>query len=166
VADPEKLESYKRLYRDMRATWSRNYQLPYAHFGTVGAVALDMHGNVAAAVSTGGRWFKIHGRIGDSAVIGAGIYADNDSGAVCATGHGELMIRLCLSKYACDLLKGNNPCQSAKKAIGLLTQKFGANTGAIIIAIDTKGQFGMSTNTKSMPVAMKSSKDEKTRIFF
>lgn len=165
--DPEKLDRYERLYKEMRTMWGRNYQLLLSsrHFGTVGAVALDRHGNVAAAVSTGGRWLRMHGRVGDSAVIGAGIYADNGSGAACATGHGELMIRLCLSKYTCDLMKKCSPSQSAKKAIGILTKKFGANTGGII-AVDTKGRFGMSTNTGSMPVAMKSSKDEKTQVIF
>jgi beta-aspartyl-peptidase (threonine type) len=167
VPTPEKLESYQRLCKEMRTVWSRNYQLLLSsrHFGTVGAVALDRHGNVAAAVSTGGRWLKMHGRVGDSAVIGAGIYADNGSGAACATGHGELMIRLCLSKYTCDLMKKCDPSQSAKKAIEVLTKKFGANTGGII-AVDTKGRFGMSMNTGSMPVAMKSSKDEKTQVIF
>ena len=58
--------------------------------GTVGAVAIDRDGNMASAVSTGGRWLKMSGRIGDSAIIGGGIYADNRLGAVCATGNGEL----------------------------------------------------------------------------
>jgi beta-aspartyl-peptidase (threonine type) len=186
VPTPTKLDKYERLYKEMKTRWSRNHELLLPsgrHLGTVGAVALDRHGNVAAAVSTGGRWLKMHGRVGDSAVIGAGIYADNESGAACATGHGELMIRLCLSKYTCDLMKkssnnvgdssrrGTSPSKSAKEAIALLTKRFGANTGGII-AIDTKGRFGFSTNTESMPVAVKSSTyddhngDEKTWVIF
>ena len=74
--------------------------------GTVGAVAMDRDGNVASAVSTGGRWLKLSGRIGDSGIIGSGIYADNRFGAASATGSGEFMIRLCLCKYTCDMMKG------------------------------------------------------------
>ena len=60
-----------------------------------GAVAIDKEGNIASAVSSGGIWLKMHGRIGDSAIIGSGIYADNKSGASCATGYGEYIMRLC-----------------------------------------------------------------------
>src|SRR5207237_1125423 len=67
--------------------------LPPAHFGTVGAVALDRDGNLAAGTSTGGIRNKLPGRVGDSPLIGAGTYADNDTCAVSCTGHGEVFIR-------------------------------------------------------------------------
>ena len=140
-----------------------NYDEQY--YGTVGAVAIDKEGNVASAVSTGGTWLKLHGRIGDSAVIGAGFYADNRLGAACATGHGEYIMRLCLCKYVCDQMQVNSALLSSKKSIALLTKRFGKNTGGII-TVDTKGQFGMAYNTRSMPVASIKSKDEKIRIFF
>jgi L-asparaginase / beta-aspartyl-peptidase len=187
----EKLDRYDVLCKKMKNTWARNYELltrsQYSplykkkknsnnnnqiHYGTVGAVAIDRHANVAAAVSTGGRWLKLHGRVGDSAVIGAGIYADNDSGAACATGDGEFIMKLCLSKYTCDLMKetnknDNTASEATKKAINLLTKKFGSNSGGII-AVDTKGRFGMSINTESMPIAIKSSKygNGKTKFAF
>ena len=69
---------------------------------------MDKEGNVAAAVSTGGRWLKMSGRIGDAGIIGSGFYADNKLGAACATGHGEFIMRLCLCKYACDQMKHHN----------------------------------------------------------
>ena len=164
----EKLEVYTTLHKKLKTAWSRNYRLSSSsssstlnqrHFGTVGAVAIDKHANVAAAVSTGGRWLKMHGRVGDSAVIGAGIYADNISGAACATGNGEFIMRLCLSKYACDLMKKQqySPSQAARKAISLVTRRFGPNNGGII-TVNAKGTFGLSMNTRSMPVAIKSSK--------
>ena len=178
----EKLDRYDALRKKMEKTWPRNYELlstsSYSsslnngnnqrHFGTVGAVAIDKHANVASAVSTGGLWLKMHGRVGDSAVIGAGIYADNDTGAACATGDGEFIMRLCLSKYTSDLMKQNknSASQATRKAIGLLTSKFGPNSGGLI-AVDRRGRFGMSMNTRSMPVAIKCSKDKgKTRIAF
>ncbi|HEX7032912.1 MAG TPA: isoaspartyl peptidase/L-asparaginase [Nitrososphaera sp.] len=161
----EKLDAFAVLRKKLKTTWPRNYRLsPSAnlnqkHFGTVGAVAIDKHANVAAAVSTGGRWLKMHGRVGDSAVIGAGIYADNSSGAACATGNGELIMRLCLSKYACDLMKQrHSPSQAARKAISLATRRFGPNNAGIM-AVNAKGMFSHSMNTRSMRVAMKTSKD-------
>ena len=118
---------------------------------------------MASAVSTGGRWFKMHGRIGDSAIIGSGIYADNESGAACATGVGELIMRLCLAKTVCDYINEEQDAMtSSKRAIELLTKKFGKNTGGII-AVDKYGQFGMDTNSQSMPIALFTNKAGKNK---
>jgi L-asparaginase / beta-aspartyl-peptidase len=82
------------------------------------------------------------------------LYADNESGAACTTGVGELIMRLCLAKVACDhMRKGQNALTSTKKAIELLSSKFGKNTGGII-AVDKFGQFGAEMNTQSMPIAL------------
>jgi beta-aspartyl-peptidase (threonine type) len=169
----QKLKTYNKYYKkQMKSTWRKNNQLLTSHnnnnnhYGTVGAVAIDRKGNVASAISSGGRWLKIHGRIGDSAIVGAGIYADNGLGAACATGVGEFIIRLCLSKYACDYMVGqnnNNAFLSSNMAIAKLTQKFGENTGGII-TVDTKGQFGAAMNTKSMPIALCTSKTKKVKV--
>jgi L-asparaginase / beta-aspartyl-peptidase len=165
----QKLKTYNKYYKQMKSRWRKNNQLLTSHnnnhYGTVGAVAIDRKGNVASAASTGGRWLKIHGRIGDSAIVGAGIYADNGLGAACATGVGEFIIRLCLSKYACDYMGGqnNNAFLSSNMAIAKLTQKFGENTGGII-TVDTKGRFGAAMNTQSMPIALCMSKNKKIKV--
>ena len=165
----QKLKTYNKYYKQMqKSRWRKNNQLLTSHnnhYGTVGAVAIDREGNVASAVSTGGRWLKIHGRIGDSAIVGAGLYADNGLGAACATGIGEFIVRLCLSKYACDYMGGqnNDAFLSSNMAIAKLTQKFGKNTGGII-TVDTKGQFGAAMNTQSMPIALCISKTKKVKI--
>ena len=166
----QKLKTYNRYYKQMKSRWRKNNQLLTSHnnnnhYGTVGAVAIDREGNVASAASTGGRWLKIHGRIGDSAIVGAGIYADNGLGAACATGIGEFIIRLCLSKYACDYMgrQNNNAILSSNMAIAKLTQKFGKNTGGII-TVDTQGQFGAAMNTQSMPIALCISKTKKVKV--
>ncbi len=162
------LNKYRDAKRKMKNRWKKNNDLLYMlkkethHFGTVGAVAIDKDGNVASAVSTGGRWLKMPGRIGDSAVIGAGFYADNRSGAACATGKGEYIMRTCMCKYACDQMQYDNALLSSKRSITQLTERFGNNTGGII-AVDQKGRFGIAHNTSFMPVALLSSKDEKTR---
>jgi L-asparaginase / beta-aspartyl-peptidase len=165
----QKLKTYNTYYKQMKSRWRKNNQLLTSnnnnHYGTVGAVAIDREGNVASAASTGGRWLKIHGRIGDSAIVGAGIYADNGLGAACTTGIGEFIVRLCLSKYACDYMgrQNNNALLSSNMAIAKLTQKFGKNTGGII-TVDTKGQFGAAMNTQSMPIALCISKTKKVKV--
>lgn len=167
----QKLKTYNKYYKQMKSRWRKNNQLLTSHnnnnnhYGTVGAVAIDREGNVASAASTGGRWLKIHGRIGDSAIVGAGIYADNGLGAACTTGTGEFIVRLCLSKYACDYMgrQNNNALLSSNMAIAKLTQKFGKNTGGII-TVDTKGQFGAAMNTQSMPIALCISKTKKVKV--
>jgi L-asparaginase / beta-aspartyl-peptidase len=168
------LNKYNRLIRHFEEEWKKNSKLVVLpdrqskknhqhHYSTVGAVAIDKDGNVASAVSTGGRWLKMHGRIGDSATIGSGFYADNESGAACATGNGEYIMRLCLCKFACDEMKSNNAQLSSKRSVDLLTRRFGKNTGGII-SVDNKARFGIAYNTKSMPTAMITKKDEKPTI--
>ena len=136
------------------------------NYSTVGAVAIDKEGNVASAVSSGGIWLKMHGRVGDSAIIGSGIYADNKSGAACATGYGEYIMRLCLCKYACDQMQSKNSAHlSSKKSIDMLTRRFGKNTGGII-TVDHKGTFGIAYNTMFMSTAMITNKNQKLTMAF
>ena len=171
------LNEYNKLMKNVRIKWKKNNKLTmlssaasqeksHHHYSTVGAVAIDKDGNVASAVSTGGIWLKMSGRIGDSAIIGSGIYADNKSGAACATGYGEYIMRLCLCKYACDQMQSRNSAHlSSKKSIDVLTERFGKNTGGII-TVDLKGRFGRACNTRFMPTAMITNKNQKPVIAF
>jgi beta-aspartyl-peptidase (threonine type) len=171
------LNEYNELVKNVRIKWKKNSKLimlssaasqekNHQHSSTVGAVAIDQDGNVASAVSSGGIWLKMHGRIGDSAIIGSGIYADNKSGAACATGDGEYIMRLCLCKYACDQMQSKSSARlSSKKSIDMLTKRFGKNTGGII-TVDLKGRFGIACNTRSMPTAMITKKNQKPVIAF
>jgi L-asparaginase / beta-aspartyl-peptidase len=171
------LNEYNKLMKNVRIKWKKNNKLmmlssaasqekSHHHYSTVGAVAIDKDGNVASAVSTGGIWLKMHGRIGDSAIIGSGIYADNKSGAACATGYGEYIMRLCLCKYACDQMQSRNSAHlSSRKSIDVLTERFGKNTGGII-TVDLKGRFGRACNTRFMPTAMITNKNQKPVIAF
>ena len=168
----QSLNKYYDIKRNMKNRWKKNNDLLFMaldhnnrNLGTVGAVAIDKEGNVASGVSTGGRWLKMSGRIGDSAVIGGGFYADNKSGAACATGNGEYIMRLCMCKYACDQMQSNNALLSSKRSIAVLTKRFGKNSGGII-TVDHKGRFGVAYNTHTMPVASITSKDEKVKIVF
>jgi beta-aspartyl-peptidase (threonine type) len=116
---------------------------------TVGAVALDSEGTPSAAVSTGGLWMKLPGRIGDSAIIGAGVYADQKSGAACATGSGEEIIRNAMSWNACSFLRRDDALTAARKAVSLVSRRSGRNTAGII-TLDLKGRVGFSYNTEAM----------------
>jgi beta-aspartyl-peptidase (threonine type) len=119
---------------------------------TVGAVALDGHGNLAAATSTGGIPDKLPGRVGDSPLPGAGGYADNATGAVSATGDGEAFIKLVISKRVCDdLAAGATPQAACDAAVRLVGDRLGASGG--LIAIDRAGRTGVAFNTPAMPWA-------------
>ncbi len=118
--------------------------------GTVGAVALDKHGNLAAATSTGGMTWKMKGRVGDSPVIGAGTYADNNTCAVSATGHGEYFMRYVVTYDITALMKykGYTLQQAANEVIMHKLKDAGGDGG--IIAVDKDGNISMTFNTPGM----------------
>jgi beta-aspartyl-peptidase (threonine type) len=116
---------------------------------TVGAVALDSFGNLAAATSTGGTLNKTPGRVGDSSLIGCGCYADNLSAAVSLTGWGEPIMKLVLGKWAVDRVqRGSAPEQSAQDAIAYLYARLQGHAGILLLAPD--GRFGIAHNTPRM----------------
>jgi beta-aspartyl-peptidase (threonine type) len=132
--------------------WRRDHaaQLDPTHsHGTVGAVALDVHGHLAAGTSTGGMTGKRWGRVGDSPVIGAGTYAADGDCAVSATGSGEYFIRASAARQLCDRIawRGESVASAASSTI--------ANIGSIggdggVIALDGKGQIAFAMNTSGM----------------
>ncbi len=116
---------------------------------TVGAVALDRHGNIAAATSTGGTLNKAPGRVGDSSLIGCGCYADNESAAASTTGWGEPMMKLVFAKWATDRVTADvAPAQAASAAIHYLQRRLNGHAG--IILLDCKGRLGVAHNTPRM----------------
>ena len=120
--------------------------------GTVGAVALDRAGHLAAATSTGGISNTLPGRVGDSAVIGAGTYADDSLGAGSATGAGEAIIRATLTKTAVELLRdGRDPTQVAQSTIALLHKRTQGEAGVVLL--DALGRVGYAYNTPAMSLA-------------
>jgi len=119
--------------------------------GTVGAAAVDRDGHVAAATSTGGIFYKLPGRVGDSAIIGAGTYADDTLGAASATGHGEAIMRAVLAQSVVDGLRGgSDPELAARCGINRLAQRTASAAG--IIVVDPLGRFGYAYNTEHMTV--------------
>ena len=135
---------------------------PSSH-DTVGAVALDIHGNLAAGTSTGGTLNKAPGRVGDSSLIGCGCYADNHSAAVSLTGWGEPIMKLVLGKWATDRVsQGVTPEQAAQQAISYLFTRLGGHGG--IILLGPNGQFGLAHNTPNMAWGIADSKGLRTGL--
>lgn len=118
-------------------------------YGTVGAVALDQHGNLAAGTSTGGMTNKRYGRVGDSPIIGAGNYADNETVAVSATGSGEMFIRtLAAFNIAAQVKYQNLPLEKA--AQNALDEVKAINGSGGVIVLDKSGDYTMSFNSEGM----------------
>ncbi len=127
--------------------------------GTVGAVALDGQGNLAAATSTGGTACKYPGRVGDSSLIGCGCYADNTSGAVSATGYGEAIMKVVMAKAASDFLAaGLDPQAAAEKAVAVLAARTQGHGGLIVV--DRGGRTGAAFSTPNMAYAVRTSDSE------
>jgi L-asparaginase / beta-aspartyl-peptidase len=131
-----------------------------SHVGTVGAVALDTHGHLAAATSTGGMTGKRFQRIGDSPIIGAGTYADDRSCAVSATGHGEIFIRAAVAHDVCARMRfgGRSVGEAARQVIFGELAALGGEGG--VIAIDTHGEIAMEFNSEGMFRASKKAGEE------
>lgn len=150
----QKLDKAKATSKDYQAAHKalpNNYKM-----GTVGAVALDKNGNLAAGTSTGGMTAKRYGRIGDAPVIGAGTFAENESCAVSATGHGEYFIRYNVASDICARVKyqGKTITQVGDEVINGVLAPIGGTGGVIIV--DTKGNISLPFNTSGMYRASKS----------
>jgi beta-aspartyl-peptidase (threonine type) len=146
---PQQLITERARHRWMAALEAARDK-PAADHGTVGAAALDQAGNLAAATSTGGVSGKMAGRIGDSAIIGAGLYAAA-CGAASATGTGEAIMKVCLCREAIGHLVRLGAQRSAVRAIADLHATTGGEAGLIIV--DSSGGFGHAHNAQAMEVA-------------
>ncbi len=118
--------------------------------GTVGAVAVDTSGSLAAATSTGGIHNKYPGRVGDSPLVGCGFYADENA-AISCTGHGEDFIRLLIAKRAADFVgSGNTAREAAEAAIAVLSAKAPETGSGGLIVVDRNGNVGFARNSQHM----------------
>jgi beta-aspartyl-peptidase (threonine type) len=155
----ERLREYQARPEDQKA----DLFAPTISHDTVGAVALDRDGNIAAATSTGGTLDKAPGRLGDSSLIGCGCYADNKSAAASTTGWGEPIMKLVLAKWAADrCAAGNMPEWVAAEAINYLESRLNGHGGMILL--NAAGHFGIFHNTPRMAWAVKKSGYEEVGI--
>ncbi|HKV55857.1 MAG TPA: isoaspartyl peptidase/L-asparaginase [Candidatus Binataceae bacterium] len=147
---PEQLVSERARQRWLAAMEARR-GVPLQSHGTVGAVALDAHGSLAAATSTGGVSAKMPGRIGDSAIVGAGLFA-GPNGAASATGTGEAILKVGLCRLAIDLAARSSSARAALSAIRRLYAATGGEAG--VVMVDASGRLGYAHNAQAMEVAM------------
>ncbi len=143
------LKYYQRIKSDSDFTTRKPFE-PHPN-DTVGAVALDVYGNLAAATSTGGTPRKLPGRVGDSPIIGAGAYADNKLGAVSATGWGESIMKVLLARTVCDAFKIHSAMEAAKSGIGEMQKRVNGLGG--VVGIHYKGDYAFYHNTEYMAMA-------------
>ncbi len=121
--------------------------------GTVGAVALDREGHLAAATSTGGKPGKWPGRVGDSPLVGCGAYADDRSAAASATGDGEALMRILATGAVCARVgAGKSPQEAAEEVLALLAERTGGYGGLIVL--DPRGRYGIAHTTPHMAWAV------------
>lgn len=146
----QRIEQFELARRRGQQTLDHDDAMQEQKFGTIGAVARDKQGNLAAATSTGGIVNKKWGRVGDSPIIGAGVYADNTTCAVSATGYGEDFMRTVLAKRVSDLidLKNVDAQLAVKQTIDYLQSKVNGRGGIIII--DSEGRCASGFTTKHM----------------
>lgn len=151
---------YEQLLQARRDRGVRLDHSPVKKFGTVGAVALDVEGHLAAATSTGGMTNKRFGRVGDTALVGAGTYADDNTCAVSCTGHGEFFIRAvaaydvaCLMKYKALTLD-----EACEQVIGVTLCEMGGEGG--LVAVDHLGNVALPFNCEGMYRAWVTSDEE------
>jgi beta-aspartyl-peptidase (threonine type) len=156
----ERLREYQALAStDGNDLFAREIPHDMLSHDTVGAVALDRDGNIAASTSTGGTLNKAPGRLGDSSLIGCGCYANNESAAVSTTGWGEPIMKLVLAKWTADRIQaGNLPEWSAQEAMNYLQQRLNGHGG--IIVLNPEGHIGIAHNTPRMAWAYKTMKKE------
>lgn len=145
ILTPESEKEWKEWLKDSKYKPLVNIE----NHDTIGMIALDAQGNLSGACTTSGMAFKMHGRVGDSPIIGAGLFVDNEVGAATATGHGEEVIRTVGTHLVVELMRqGRNPQQACKEAVErivTITKKRNKNLKDIqvgFIAINKKGEYG------------------------
>lgn len=130
---------------------TNNYQplVNIENHDTIGMIALDAHGNLSGACTTSGMAFKMHGRIGDSPIIGAGLYVDNEIGAATSTGHGEEVIRIAGCHLVVELMRqGNTPQKACEEAVERVVKLMKLRNKQLkdiqvgFIALNKQGEYG------------------------
>ena len=143
----ELCEPEEMICEEIRRDWERDKTIRGSD--TVGAVALDVFGNFAAGTSTGGLMNKMPGRIGDSPLIGLGLYADNMAGGVSLTGDGESIMRLALAhRIVTAMCNGEDADRAAEEAIAVMARRVGGEAGCIVL--DRQGRVGVAHNADNL----------------
>ena len=155
-----------RQYREALEKEKKGASLPHDFkYGTVGAVALDANGNLAAGTSTGGMTLKRFGRVGDTPIIGAGTFADNNSCGVSSTGHGEYFMRLTIARDICAQVEYGDASveDAANDVIHNRLENLGGDGGVIVLGAD--GSYAMTFNSAGMFRGVRNAETEMVAIY-
>jgi isoaspartyl peptidase/L-asparaginase-like protein (Ntn-hydrolase superfamily) len=160
---PEVKEEYKKWKKENQDLFKRP-EINHENHDTIGMLALDSFGNLSGACTTSGWAYKLHGRLGDSPIIGAGLFVDNEVGAACATGLGEAIIRIAGSHTVVELMRhGYSPMEACKMAVERIIAKHKDLTGLQcgFLALDKNGNIGSYSVYNGFNYALKTKTDEK-----
>ncbi len=151
----------KRIWEKWKANPGRKN---FRNHDTIGMVAVDKQGNVCSGCSTSGLAWKIPGRVGDSPIVGAGAYCDNEVGGAAATGNGDVMMRFCPSFLAVELMReGASPAEACTRSLARMVKK-GYQTSACLVAVNKKGIFGAAKIGRSeFPHAVRNAEVDEVR---
>ncbi len=163
--EPKKLTAEaEKAYKEWLKKSDYKPMMNIENHDTIGMVAMDVSGNLSGSCTTSGLAYKINGRVGDSPIIGAGMYVDNEIGAACATGVGETVLRICGSYLVVELMRqGFSPKEACKKAIERLVSK-NPNYKEVqvgFLAINKKGEHGAFALQKGFNYALADSTGNK-----
>jgi isoaspartyl peptidase/L-asparaginase-like protein (Ntn-hydrolase superfamily) len=159
---PEVKKAYKKWRKENKDVFKRP-TINHENHDTIGMLALDSHGNLSGACTTSGWAFKMHGRLGDSPIIGAGLFVDNEIGAACATGLGEAIIRIAGSHTVVELMRqGFSPTDACKEAVNRIIRKHEdlKDLQCCFLAIDKQGNVGGYSVYSGFNYALKSANKE------
>jgi isoaspartyl peptidase/L-asparaginase-like protein (Ntn-hydrolase superfamily) len=157
---PEAEKQWKNWLKEARYKPVVNWE----NHDTIGMISMDENGNLSGACTTSGMAYKLHGRVGDSPIIGAGLYVDNEVGAATATGVGEEVIRICGSHLVVELMRqGRTPAEACREAVERIVRKQPERSKTLqvgFIALNKKGEFGAFCLQKGFNFAVKSSQHD------
>lgn len=160
---PEVKAEYKKWKKENQDLFKKP-EINHENHDTIGMLALDAHGNLSGACTTSGWAYKLHGRLGDSPIIGAGLFVDNEIGAACATGLGEAIIRIAGSHTVVELMRhGHSPMEACMLAVERIIAKHKDLAGlqCCFLAMDKNGNIGAYSVYNGFNYALKTKSEEK-----
>lgn len=160
---PEVKEEWKKWKKENKDVFKKP-EINHENHDTIGIIAMDANGDLSGSCTTSGWAYKMHGRVGDSPIIGAGLFVDNEVGAACATGLGEVIIRVVGSHTVVELMRqGFTPQEACKKAVERIISKHKDMTGLQcgFLAIDKKGNVGAYSVFNGFDYALRTNTEEK-----
>lgn len=153
-------ESSEKAWKKWLENQDYQPEINIENHDTIGMVALDEHGNLSGACTTSGAAWKMHGRVGDSPIIGAGLFVDNEIGAATATGLGEFVIKICGSHMIVELMRqGFSPQEACEQAVNRIVKKYPDNYKNLqvgFLALNKQGEYGAYSIHKGFNFAVKS----------